>query len=253
MKYLIAGLALLLSCSNIFSQNSCGFGCLGLSGIYGGYSYENYNASGFNNYLNSVNYDFGEGYVKDDGAPQFGRGAGFRIGVNLFRAKFKTFFLTTKVFYQFLKESGSIHGSLDGGERFKDVYDLNLNHAGIAFDFGMPVYKILDVKILEAGIVIMKSELVNTMRIDDEIFYERKYERSPRNVDYYLGSGLIFHAIPNYVSLEGTAAYNFYNVQEMEDDSGSKLSNSATGAPVDNFIETGKFSYTVQINIGIPI
>lgn len=253
MKYFIAVIFLLAGCGEAFSQYSCGFGCLGLSGVYGGYSYQNYNPTGFNEYLNNASYDFWDGYEKEDETPQFGSGSGFRVGANLFRAKFKSFFVTTKVFFQFLKEKGSIRGRLENGDNFKDGYDLNLNRLSIAFDFGMPLYKYFDVKILEAGVVIMKTELTNTMRVNDDVVYEYKYDRRPRNLDYYVGSGLIIHAIPDYISLEGTAAYNFFNVKEMEDEWGKKLINSSTDKPVDNFIENGKFSYTVQINFGLPI
>jgi hypothetical protein len=225
---------------------------LGLSGVYGGYSSVSYKPEGFNQYLSNIKYDYLTGYSQDGDSPQFGSAAGFRIGANVFRAKFKTFFLTTKVFYQFLKENGTVRGNALEGT-IEDEYKLNLNHFGVGLDFGMPVYSVFDIKILEAGIVVMRTELENTIKINNDVFFEDKYDRSSNDLNYYVGSGFIIHAIRDYISVEGTASYNIYGVSGMEDDIGRRLTDSSTGEAVDNFMEKGGFTYTVQINIGIPI
>ena len=71
IKYFLIVLTI-LPFSHVLSQ-SCGFGCLGLSGVYSGYSIQKYEADGLNNYFNYIinssnsllplkgKYDFKEG------------------------------------------------------------------------------------------------------------------------------------------------------------------------------------------------
>ncbi|MFH1198462.1 MAG: hypothetical protein V1720_22355, partial [bacterium] len=109
---------------NMLAQ-TCGFGCLGLSGFYGGYSYQQFNADGLNQYLNSTLLDI----VNDDVEQiEFKEGRGFRFGANIFRAKFDDYFITAKGFFQFLKEEKTRSGNLNSNLQKK--LELQMNYWG---------------------------------------------------------------------------------------------------------------------------
>ncbi|MDR3626737.1 MAG: hypothetical protein P4L45_07880, partial [Ignavibacteriaceae bacterium] len=96
--YLLVVLSIILLPGSSVCQ-SFGFGCLGFVGGYGGYSYQKYNATGLNNYVNGFNEDHKDSLSSPMG--KFGVASGYRVGINFFRANIKGFILTTKGFYQY--------------------------------------------------------------------------------------------------------------------------------------------------------
>lgn len=216
------------------AQESCGFGCLGLSSAFAGYSTQNFDASGINA---SILKQF------PNSEPDFDNLKGFRLGINLFRAEFDDFFFTAKATYQFLKEEK------DFSENGPEVTNIRLllNHWSVGLDFGIPVSKHIDWKILEAGMkfyhVDYKKELsAQGIEIESDV-----YETDATQIGYYIGSGVLFHLVRDYVSLELTALYNGLQVDEVKNDEGTLDTDG------NNFIDSGGFGGAVQLNLGVPL
>ena len=230
--------------SPLHSQ-TCGFGCLGLSGIYGGYSYQFYKPDGINRYLNlrMLEIDLPDNKVN------FKRGEGFRIGANLFRAQFDNYFLTAKGYYQFIKEQHeSSEENPDGNPLFQST--LEMNHWGLGIDLGFPVFKFLSWKVVEGGVTFYTTDLNNVFDTPNIPLSEEKYSNIDINVGFYIGTGLIINVIPDYVSIEGSAFYNKVKVEDLINDDGNFLFGENSKYRI---IEKGNLSATVQLNIGVPL
>lgn len=228
----------------LFSQ-SFGFGCLGLSGVYVGYSTQSFETGGLNQSITARFENFGI----DNSQISFGKADGLRLGANVFRAKFSNYFLTFKAFFQFLKEE---HRSIYqvSSAMHDDNYLLELNHWGVAVDLGFPLFNFLDFKVVEGGIVFYNTEFSINTRIDGQNQSEIKYKNSNTETGYYIGTGLIVHLIPDYVSLEGTAIYNFVQISNLQNGNGETVPYETINT---NFIESGKLAAAVQLNIGFPL
>jgi hypothetical protein len=225
-----------------FAQ-SFGFGCLGLSGIFGGYSKQKFEAEGLNKYVNQL---------ADISADEktFKQAEGFRIGANIFRAKFDYVFLTVKGYYQFLKEKHNLT-NVSLAQTREEEFTLKLDHWGFGVDFGIPVVSFLDWKIIEAGMTIFNVKFTNAYTGDDGIFVENTFKEPKSTIGYYLSSGLIIHLIQDYVSIEGSATYNNFNIENVENENtGEQIPvSSASG----KFIEKGGFSGAIYLNLGVPL
>ncbi|MBM4171753.1 MAG: hypothetical protein FJ214_07800 [Ignavibacteria bacterium] len=219
-----------------------GFGCLGLSGFYAGFTKQQYNTDGINQFINSK-------FLSTSNKINFKEGSGYRIGTNLFRAKFEGFFISAKGYYQFLKETHELV-EISVPNSAKDKYTLNMNHWGLAIDFGVPIISFIDLKLLEGGVQFFNIDFNHQYYLNDLIQNEKKYEPEKSKVSYFIGSGLIIHLIPDYISVEGTAAYSFIKYEKLVSAEGSSIPTLATGKiPFDK----GGFSATVQLNIGFPL
>lgn len=228
---------LLFSAKSLNAQ-SFGFGCLGLSGVYGGYSYQTYQADGLNDYLNSQ-------YPNNDNF-NFSSATGFRIGANIFRAKFAEYFLTAKGYYQFLDQSEEVEFTTDNSIQ-KNKYNLSMDYWAFGFDLGLPIARFVDWKILE-GLVTL-----NSIQIKKEVFIEGQkedeiiYKKDGLNTGYYFGTGLVVQIIPAYLSIEGSAGYNFINIENLDNkDFNSSQQNS-------DLINQGGFGVSLQANLSIPL
>ena len=89
---------LILTIPQIEKSQTCGFGCLGLSGVYAGYSFENYVADGLNQQLNNDLQSLG---IYDQEF-NFHSGQGFRFGLNIVRANFDSYFFVIIFFFIFI-------------------------------------------------------------------------------------------------------------------------------------------------------
>jgi hypothetical protein len=230
--------SLILIIPGNISAQSCGFGCLGLSGVFGGYTFQEFKAGGINSWIkdNSItgtNYDFN-------------KGQGFRFGTNLFRAKFDKYFITAKGFYQFINEE---YKSTSMIEIPKEKFELKHNYWGVGLDFGIPLFSVLDWKIIEGGVTFLNVELKATQTNADNQIVESKIENTKLDLGYYLASGLVIHIVRDYISLEGTVAYNRYEVNEFMDHDGESLA-IENG---ESFIESKGITTTVQLNLGFPL
>ncbi len=234
----------LLLASHVNAQ-SCGFGCLGLSGAFAGYTMQEFKADGLNKQFSLWATE--NGYT---GKPiEFKRMEGIRIGANIFRADFDNYFLTAKGFYQFLKEEKELPVEQNNnGNRLNS--ELEMNYWGVGLDFGIPVFSFLNWKIVEGGVTFYNTDLKNSVTDSENNKIEYKYSNSDVNVGYYVSTGLIIHLVKNYVSLEGSAVYNFVTVDNLQDDDGIDFVSSQVNK---NLIAEGGLSATVQLNIGVPL
>lgn len=220
-----------------------GFGCLGLSGIFAGVSEYRYDVPAINIYFDNQKLSTTDDF-------KFSKGTGYRIGANLFRAKWESFFISAKGYYQFIKEEKISIASLT---KFNNVYQVNknfqfnLNNWGIGLDIGTPIFNILDWKILEGHIVYFTPELNIEYYENNNFISGEKFEPEKMNITYFVGSGLILHIIQGYISIEGTAGYNFLSVERFKNQNGIFIGDSKNKA-----IKNLEWSYTLQINVGFP-
>lgn len=236
-------LLFLFSYSTINSQ-TFGFGCLGLSGFYGGYGVYTYSAEGLNK---SIPIRFTS--LSSDEDIKFKQATGFRFGVNVLRANFGEVFLTTKAYYQFSKESKATSFSVSNNTTDLD-FELSTNHWGIGIDFGVPVFSIVDLKIVEGGVSFYQVEYKVKANIVDGETTEETFKNDGTDIGYYIGSGLILNLIEGYVSIEGTAMYHFLTVDKLESDAGTIYPLNSVNK---SFIDKGGFAATVQLNVGFPL
>ena len=242
-KYILL-LLFILGSNSLLKSQSFGFGCLGLSGFYGGFTQQAYVADGINEFVQ-------QNYSSPNQKPgiTFKEGTGFRIGANLFRAKMDYAFITLKGFYQFMKEEHQIIDDVQSGI-LKNNYQLSMNYWGVGLDFGIPLFSIVDWKIVEGGITFYNSELSYRILLNDEEQSELKLSPETTKLGYYVGSGIILHLVRDYISIEGTAAYSILRIDNMNNDNGdSLLPESSTKKAMGK----GGFTATVQLNIGFPL
>ena len=74
-------LLIFFSLISITKAQTFGFGCLGFVGGYGGFVYQDFNASGLNEYISSFN----QTEFVNTPVNEFTKETGFRVGLNLFR------------------------------------------------------------------------------------------------------------------------------------------------------------------------
>ncbi len=243
MKIKILTLFILAALTSTNYSQTCGFGCLGLSGVFGGYTNQLYSAKGVEDLTTQFRTDFG--FTSKN--IEFQKAEGFKIGANIFRADFTNYFFTAKAFYQFLKEEKSIFSELNNLPT-EERYSINLNHWGIGLDFGIPLLSFIDFKVVEGGITFFNSryqgEILEAGKEKDKI----EYDNFKTDIGYYVGTGLIIHLIRDYVTVEGTAFYHQFEIKKM-----IPFRNSADIQIYDSFIDKSGFGATVQMNFGIPL
>lgn len=248
-KFFITLFFILIISSKSVSQ-SFGFGCLGFVGGFGGYSYLEYNANGLNNYVDNFNTTNSE-YI-DKKMESFDRAAGYRIGVNFFRANFTGVFVTAKGFYQQLqKENTATVFQTAVGVDYE--YDLKLKTWGFGVDVGIPITKFLSWKIIEGSVMINNVRFTETSNSSVGTFV-KKYDNKDISVGYSIGTGIIIDIIKNYISIEGLANYTILSINKMASDDGSgELNFSYQSADSDKFINEGGFNAVIQLNLGFPL
>lgn len=238
-----------LAAGSIQAQ-SFGFGCIGFTGAFGGYSYQKYNPTGLNKYI----YFFNQNRV--DSLSQklndFGQGNGLRFGFNFFRKKFKGFFFTTKGFYQLLVERKQAIEKLSTGE-VSTKFETKLTTFGLGLDLGIPIVSFLNIKLVDAALTYTQVKLITTQNFPGAITIVNNY-KSEYDLDYSVGSGIIFELFDEYVTIEGTVYYSKLNVREMKTDNDVKLTKEENSDEImRNFITDGGLNFVLQLNIGIPL
>lgn len=233
----------LIASNEIFSQ-SFGFGFLGLSGFYGGYTYQQFDANGLNkqiehNLLNSGLIPY---------KAEFGLAKGYRVGANIFRGKFSGYFITLKGFYQFLQENYKYNNNIGNLKNNYKEYDLRMNYWGVSLDFGFPLLSFIDFKLIEGGVSFYQPKLIVKTRTSNNSLNQVKFSNNKLHIGYFVGSGFILQLIPNYISIEGTVAYNYIKIINLYN-TGNKLFYTLGNKD----LTYGKnFSATVQLNISMP-
>ncbi len=231
---------------NSFSQ-TFGFGCLGLSGFYAGITQQEYESKGIREYLFPESINNPEFNFKFD----FKKATGYRVGANIFRAKFSKAFITAKGYYQFLKET---HNRIinNGVNEESYIYTLSMNHWGVGLDLGFPIFSIIDFKFLEGHVTFINPEFsTEVLDVNNNIIGENKITTDKIKIGYFLGSGFIIHLIPDYVSVEATAGYSFFVVEKLYDENKNIV--IPVEASYNHAINKSKFSATVQLNVGFPL
>lgn len=249
-KYLIIVLSI-ASFSQVNSQ-TCGFGCLGLSGIYGGYSLQQYEADGLNGELNwMLNPPWSSYYNPADPTFDFKEARGFKVGINLVRADYYNFFFSVKGYYQFLIEEQNItHGEYDH-------YDakLEMNNWGIGLDFGIPLFSFVDWKVADGELKFFSPKLTTSIYssnpLGNSVRVDNTYTPDKVKMGFSVGSGLIFNIVEDYISLEATGMYTFVEIGNLTSDlDGSSIPTEGSDT---KFISKGGLQAFLQLNIGIPL
>ncbi len=236
-KYIITVL-LLIAFSQVNSQ-TCGFGCLGLSGIYAGYSIQQYEADGLNNYLNS---QFSSNKFN------FNEGRGLRFGMNLVRADYGNCFFTFKGFYQFLVEEQT--QIVAGASRKYIDAKLEMNNWGVAVDLGIPLIGFIDWKIVDGSVNFFTPKVTINNRFNDIILTEDVYTPSKVRMGFSIGSGLIFNIIEDYISIEVTGIYSIVEIESLSSD----IDGSVIPIVVHTrLVSKGGLQGVIQLNVGIPL
>lgn len=241
-------------CGTALNAQSFGFGCLGLSGFYAGFSKQNYDNPGMNDYISQrINIlDPSKTIISDK--IEFTQGTGYRIGANFFRAKWDKFFISAKGYYQFLKEEHEISGQFPSGGLMigfyeqKEKYRLTMNHWGVGIDLGVPLFWILDWKIAEANVTFYNTEFSQETLLNNVSQGELKFKPDKNNIGYFIGTGIILHLVPDYLSVEGTAGFSFFKIEKLK-----RIDSLGNEMFINSAIPGGGFSATVQLNVGFPL
>ncbi len=236
--------------STTISAQTFGFGCLGFVGGFGGYSYQRYHADGLNSYIAEFN-NSNEDSLK---APMsnFGTAAGYRVGINFFRAHFTRFILTSKGFYQSLVESKDAQLISNYGAS-NSSYKVRLNTWGVGFDVGTSLSGAVSWKVIDAALLFNKATFTNTKNMPGS-FTDIKEYKSNSKLGYSIGTGFILQLIDEYISIEGLAAYTVFSIDDLQLNDGTKLTVSENSSkPMNNFIDTGGFNAVIQLNVGFPL
>ncbi len=215
-----------------------------MSGFYGGLAIQRYTADNFNKTI-AQTYFKGTIGVKDL-SEKFGQAQGYRLGANIFRAKFSGLFVSAKAFYELLNEEHTYFSPFVAGD--KNVYKLKMNYWGIGLDFGFHLTSIFYLKLVEGALTFYSAHLEVTGHQGGKIS-QTKYQNTKTDLSYYVGSGLIIQIIPYYLTLEGTITYSFFKINNLENESGVKFANLGKGEPL---FSGNNFGAVVQVNLGLP-
>lgn len=250
-RNIVYTIVLIICFSGYINAQSFGFGCLGLVNGYAGYSYQVYKPTGLNNYIDFFNT------IREDSldAPlkHFGKGTGFRVGVNFFRANVEGFVLTAKGFYQLSNERTGATVTTSSGITNTN-FQLKIKTFGVGFDLGIDVTKSLSWKVLDAAFLFNNAEYNATTNHPFGHTDVLRYNTEKGVVGYSLGTGFILELIDQYVSLEGLAGYTFFSLDKIIDDENTYLTvNESSTEVMNNFIESGGFIAVIQLNIGFPL
>ena len=78
---------------------------------------------------------------------------------------------------------------------------------------------------------------------------EIKFKPDKNNIGYFIGTGLILHLVPDYISVEGTAGFNIFQIDKLSNDSGITIPSVSSKKVIDK----GNLSITLQLNVGFPL
>lgn len=243
---------ILINLSTFTEAQTFGFGCLGFVGGYGGFSYQEFKATGLNEYVNYTNHLENTIHPVDE----FSSAKGYRIGLNLFRATFESgIILTAKGFYQYLgnKNKGTVGVNVN-----EDNYSLDLTFKSwsFGFDVGWEFTKAVSWKILDGSLNFNNVTLKQTTDLPGETIVN-KYKSDSGVIGYSIGTGIIVALLKDYISIEGLAGYAYLAIDNLYDENGAAFLNppSLAEQPLINnkFIEYGGFSAVIQLNVGFPL
>jgi len=232
------------------NSQSFGFGCLGFTGGYAGYSHQKYQPDGLNDYIKIFNLNRKDSLTEN--LHSFGSTNGFRVGLNFFRKKFSGVFITAKGFYQFLNEKHQAVEKLSSGI-VSTSNEVKMINWGLGIDLGTPIISFLNWKIIDAALLYNQARFSNTQNFPGALTVVNNY-KSDYHFGYTIGTGIIIEILGEYITLEGLAAYSKITIDEMKMDDGTKLmKNENSTEAMKNFIADGGFNAVIQLNIGLPL
>ena len=232
------------------NSQSFGFGCLGFTGGYAGYSHQKYQPDGLNDYIKIFNLNRKDSLTEN--LHSFGSANGFRVGLNFFRKKFSGVFITAKGFYQFLNEKHQAVEKLSSGI-VSTSNEVKIINWGLGIDLGTPIISFLNWKIIDAALLYNQARFSNTQNFPGALTVVNNY-KSDYHFGYTIGTGIIIEILGEYITLEGLAAYSKITIDEMKMDDGTKLmKNENSTEAMKNCIGDGGFNAVIQLNIGLPL
>ncbi|HSW55936.1 MAG TPA: hypothetical protein VLH59_12685 [Ignavibacteriaceae bacterium] len=253
LKYLKIFL-IIISISSFAEAQTFGFGCLGFVGGYGGFTYQQYDAAGLNDYISFFNQL--ENTV--DPVKEFSSATGYRVGLNFFRATFENgIIVTAKGFYQYLSEKNK--GTVGVGVN-NDNYsmDLTFKNWSIGFDVGWQFTNLVSWKILDGSLNFNNATLTQTTDLPGETIVN-KYKSDSGLIGYSIGTGIIVSVIKDYISIEGLAGYTFLEIEDLTNDQGIQFFGDVVLPAIypnltsSKIIDSGGFSAVIQLNVGFPL
>ncbi len=248
--YSILIASLILFGTNINSQ-TFGFGCLGFVGGYGGYTYQQFDATGLNEFVRQFNE--AKALTLQSDLKEFKYATGYRVGINIFRASFEGgFMVTAKGYYQSLGKKSEVTENIPEGTT-NYSFDLDLKNWAIGFDVGINLTAGISWKILDGAVHFNKVKLTNTINTpgDTEI---HKFISDDNVFGYSVGTGFIVYLVEDYISIEGLAGYTGLTIDNMKLEEGTPFPPEPYNNQENvNFIDSGGFTAVVQLNVGFPL
>lgn len=236
--------------SNQFSvAQTFGFGCLGFVGGYGGFTYQKFEPSGLNQFIeyhNSLEYT-------SKPVNEFSYATGYRLGLNFFRATFENgIIVTAKGYYQTLahKNKGGV-GTVLSENNYS--LDLNLKNWSLGFDIGWEFTKVLSWKVLDGSLNFNNVTLTETTDSPGLPTDIKKYKSDSGVFGYSVGTGIIVAILKDYISIEGLAGYTYLQIDDLYNNDESPPSLLERYDITEKFIESGGFTAVIQLNVGFPL
>jgi hypothetical protein len=234
-----------------------GFGCLGFFSGYGGFSYQQFDAYGLNNYIAGFNQSKSSSLQSP--LDEFTSASGYRVGINIFRANFPAgFFVTAKGYYQSIgKKNLASETSTSGTTNYE--FDLELKNWALGFDVGLNLIDRISWKMID-GALHFNNVKFTTIENSPGATSLIKYESDAGVLGYSIGTGIIIYVIKDYISVEGLAGYTFLQIEDMKTEDGEIFpvvypdpDPMPTVVQSTNFIDGGGFNAVIQLNFGIPL
>ena len=178
------------------NSQSFGFGCLGFTGGYAGYSHQKYQPDGLNDYIKIFNLNRKDSLTEN--LHSFGSANGFRVGLNFFRKKFSGVFITAKGFYQFLNEKHQAVEKLSSGI-VSTSNEVKMINWGLGIDLGTPIISFLNWKIIDAALLYNQARFSNTQNFPGALTVVNNY-KSDYHFGYTIGTGIIIEILGEYIA-----------------------------------------------------
>jgi len=247
----------MLTCSNFIKAQSacCGLDILGgmllESGVSGGYGFQQFSATGLNDYIKVYNQNRPALTKK---MKEFGFAHGWKIGANLFQIQNDNTLIGLNVFYQQTKQVNEATASVNNVTARRE-YDLTLISYGIGMSYSYVINKHFDYKIIDLKFDWNKAKLVNKYTEGTNSPTEEKLENPDAAIGGKVSTGLLYYPFPPYISLEIIGGYSYFAIDEMQFETTKQFlaKNENSFEQMDNFIDGGGFFAFAQLNIAIPI
>ena len=238
----------------VYSQDDC----LGVSssmllfssGINAGFGFQNFNAKGFNHYIDVYNERHPNLNQKMD---KFGSASGFKFGIAPLQFSAANWMMGLKLSYHYLSETHEATASVPGGTARRE-YKLAMKSLYFTMSFGYNLSENFTFKVADLSITFTSVDLKNSVFQPGLPTEEQKLTSVDNPLGVNMSSGLVIYILPRILSVEATVGYSFLYINEMEfEDGGDKLQvDDNTSDTMLNFIDAGGLYVFGQLNLSIP-